>query len=139
MKKNLTLSFFALFLLLITIFSCKKKDSEPSPATLNGTWELRHVLGIQVQGADPNYSPGNGNIFVFTNGNFKSYTNSKPLDSGTYTIQKEDLAINNNKANYSILLNNKTKFYIKIAKRTLIVFDGVIAADGYEATYEKQN
>lgn len=138
MKKNLTLSLLSL-ILLITIFGCKKKDSAESPVTLNGSWELRNVLGLQVQGADPNYTPGNGNIFVFSEGNFKKYANGKLVDSGSYTIQKEEVKINNNASNYSMLLNNKTKLYLKIADRTLVIFDGVIAADGYEATYERQN
>lgn len=122
-------------LMLISLISCKKKSDESS---LNGSWELRRVDGIQIAGADPNFKSGEGNILKFSERNFEWYQANKLSASGTFTIQPEVIQINNSKSNYSILFNNnKDKIYINLSGKKLIVFLGVIAADGTESHYEK--
>lgn len=140
MKKNLTL--FLLLLSATVLFSCKKNESIPAESTLNGSWELRSVLGIQVPGVSPNYQPGNGNVYVFNNGNYTIYMQGKIVDSGTYTIEKDIKPINNNTSTHSITLVSKMnsrndKLYLKLGENSLVIFDGVIAADGIEGTYER--
>jgi hypothetical protein len=138
MKKYLMLS---VSLVLFCALSSCKKDTVSSATTLNGSWELRYVVGIQVANADPNFKPGNGNIYTFDNGKYQIYQQSKVVDSGTYVIQKDERQINNNTSTHSVQITSKVyssrNLYIKLSASTLIVFDGVIAADGIEATYEK--
>lgn len=129
---RLTLSMIVLF----TIISCEKKAAGPE---LNGTWELRHVAGIQVAGVDPNFKPGNGNYFKFEGQNFEKYSDGKKVKSGTFAVTPEDnVAVNNSKANYSIKFNNEENQYLLLSADKMVVFDGVIAADGTESTFEKQ-
>jgi len=133
MKKILTRSLC--MLLLLSVISCKKKSAE---STLNGTWELRYIEGIQIAGADPNFKAGNGNVLKFSESNYERYADHKLIDSGTFTFQKEEVRINNSKSNFSVLLKNKEKVYINLAGKKLVVFYGQIAADGVENHYEKQ-
>jgi len=129
---RLTLSMMVLF----TIISCEKKATGPE---LDGTWELRHVAGIQVPGVDPNFKPGNGNSFKFDGQNFEKYNDGKKVLSGSFTVTPEkDVPVNNRKANYSIKFNNEKKLYMLLSGNKFILFDGVIAADGTESTFEKQ-
>ncbi|TPD73386.1 lipocalin family protein [Flavobacterium microcysteis] len=123
-------------IVLFTVISCSKKETGPE---LNGTWELRHIAGIQVAGANPNLKAGNGNYFKFDGQNFERYTDGKKTESGSFSITPEDnVAINDKKANYSIKFNNEEKVYILLSDKTLVLFNGIIAADGTEFTYEKQ-
>ncbi|MCV9928593.1 hypothetical protein OIU83_13070 [Flavobacterium sp. LS1R49] len=123
------------FMLLLTIISCQKNSASDE---LNGTWELRHIEGIQVAGVDPNFKAGNGNLFKFEGQNFEKYNDGKKVETGTFTITPEEMPINNRKANYSITFNNKEKTYVSLIENKLILFNGMIAADGTESTYEKK-
>lgn len=136
MKNFLTLSLS--FGLLFFITSCKKKTIEPTEADLNGTWELRYLAGIQVAGMDPNYKPGNGNLLKFNQESYERYDSGKLVDSGKFTIKPDVTTVSSSQTNYSILLKNQTKLYLNLSAKKLIVFDGIIASDGTEATYEKQ-
>lgn len=129
---RLTLSVIMLF----TIISCEKKSGTPD---LNGTWELRHVAGIQVAGVDPNFKPGNGNYFTFDGEKFEKFNDGKKADSGTFVLTpEENVPVNNSKANYSISFNKREKKYVNLSDKKLIIFDGQIAADGTDSTFEKQ-
>lgn len=128
--------FLKLGLLLVLITSaCSDKNQGVS---LDGTWELRHVIGIQVAGVSPDFKPGNGNIYKFKDQTFEKWSDGARISSGTFKLNKEDLPINNNKANYSLLLDDHTKTYIKLSGNELVVFNGQVAADGTESTYERQ-
>lgn len=124
--------------LVFIVLSCKKKSPEPNVNDLEGRWELRHVAGVQIQGAIGDYIPGNGNVLVFNGQTFKQYIASKLVDSGTYSLQKANMMVNTNQANYSISFNNAQK-YVNFSGSQLIVFDGTIAADGTESTYKKMD
>ncbi len=129
---RLSLSLIVLF----TVISCSKKTTGPD---LNGTWELRHIEGIQVAGTDPNFKAGNGNYFKFDGQNFEKYNDGKKTESGSFSITpEENVPVNNKKANYSIKFNNEEKTYILLSDKTMVLFNGIIAADGTEFTYEKQ-
>jgi hypothetical protein len=134
MKNILNLA--ATLVVLLTIMSCEKKSVLEE---LNGSWELRHIEGIQVANVDPNFKPGNGNLLKFEGQKYERYYDGKKEESGTFTITPENTTINNRKANYSITFNNDTeKTYLSLLNNKLILFNGVIAADGTESTYEKQ-
>jgi hypothetical protein len=135
MKKILTLSFS--LLLIFSLISCKKKEQE---SNLQGSWELRRIEGIQVAGVDPNFKSGNGNVLKFNGNNYEWYNENKLQSSGTFTIQPDVRPINNLKSNYSLTLSNdnQIQLYIHLEGKKLVVFLGVIAADGTESHYEKQ-
>jgi hypothetical protein len=125
-----------LTMLFLTIISCQEKSVSDE---LNGTWELRHIEGIQVAQVDPTFKAGNGNLLKFEGQNYERYYEGKKDENGTFTVTPEDTAINNRRANYSFTFNdNKEKIYFSLIKNKLIVFNGIIAADGTESTYEKK-
>lgn len=135
MKLLIKLSFV---LMLTTVFiSCAKKPDATGPG-LDGEWELRHVNGIQVANVNPNFAPGNGNILKFNNGKLEKYSNGKLVDTMSYTIQKDTMKINNTQSSYRIDYANHSKQYFKLDSGKLVIFDGMIAADGTESTYEKK-
>lgn len=122
--------------ILFTFSACKKKSIEKG---INGTWELRHVAGGMLAGVDPNIKKGNGDIYIFNNQNFERYSNGKIIQSGTFVISTESKDINNNHANSAIIFSTSTeKYYTNLSGDKLIIFMGVIAADGVEVTYERQ-
>lgn len=122
-------------LLILCLISCKKKSDE---SDLSGSWELRRIDGIQIASVDPNFKSGSGNILKFNDRNFEWYEENKLKASGTFTIQAEVKDINNTKSNYSILFNTSTdKIYINLTGKKLVIFQGIIAADGTESHYEK--
>lgn len=133
MKRTLQLS-LCLFL-LITALSCKKKSAE---SNLNGTWELRGLIGSQTVNSEPDLRPGNGTLLKFNGQNFEKYATGKLIETGTFTLQPENTTVNNTTANYSILMSTHAKQYLYLSGKTLIVFDGVVAADGTQSTYVKQ-
>lgn len=125
---QLTLS----FLLLVTLVSCKK---EASVASLNGTWELKSTIG-----GYPVTNPSTEKHVLqlrFADQRMEKYDNGKLIESAAYTITAEKKAINENQANYFITTNGDNKQYIKLTKNELVVFEGVIAADGIEMYYTK--
>lgn len=130
-------------IMMIAASACKKDKTTSDQEALNGSWELRSVLGIQVPNVDPNYKAGNGNIFQFKNGAFKRYAAGKAIDSGSYTLRKNEMKINNNTATHQLQVESKVyatnTLNLKLGGDKLVIFDGVIAADGSESTYEKQN
>ncbi|WP_158800317.1 hypothetical protein [Pedobacter sp. L105] len=133
MKRSLTLSL--ILFMFITVMSCKKKSAETN---LNGSWELRYLEGIQVPNVDPNFKAGNGNILKFSDHNFERYENGKLVQTGTFTFQPEKTTVNNTAVNYSIVFANDEKQYLYLSGNKLILFQGVIAADGTASTYVKQ-
>lgn len=129
---KLTLSTIILF----SLISCEKKAEA---SQLNGTWELRHVAGIQVAGVNPDFKAGNGNTYKFEGETFEKYSDGKKVDSGTFVLAPEqDVPVNNTKANYSIIFNKGEKQLANLSGKTLVLFNGIIAADGTESTFEKQ-
>ena len=121
--------------LLLSAVGCKKKSAETN---LNGTWELSSVNGGQVAGVSPNIESGKGNLLKFSGQNYEKYIEGKLVSSGTFSLKKEaEVAVNKNKANYSILFGDE-KLLVNLSAKQLIVFDGVIAADGFESIYKKQ-
>ena len=142
MKNLFTLSFS--LLLLISVFSCKKETNE---STIEGSWELRRVDGGNIGGLKSDYEPGNGNILKFSGAKYERYASGKLVDQGTFTLERENIKINNSASNFNITYSRTnqityssptSKESINLSKKSLVVFIGAIAADGYESHYVKQ-
>lgn len=124
-------------LLLVSVISCKKQKGEISAASVEGTWELRHVEGLQVAGMDPNFKAGNGNLLIFKDNILQKFSDGKLVKSTAFTIKPEKVKVNNTTSEASITYDNKDKDYLSVSGNKLILFVGQIAADGVEQTYEK--
>lgn len=98
------------------------------------SWELRSSYGgFRAPVRNPSYQPGNGYIWKFTNTNYQLYSEGQVVSSGGYTMTKDtsvaagrlmDALIINSGQNYN------EKIFIQIAKDTLTMYRGIIAADG---------
>ena len=136
---KLTLS----LLLIVSISSCKK---EVNQSALDGSWELRETNGgYRIAGSESTYPPGNGTIIKFSGSTYEKYTAGKLVDNGTITIQKEKKKVNNDEANFSIsfvslnptLFSAPFKQPMKLSKKSMILFFGEMASDGFENSYVK--
>jgi hypothetical protein len=78
-----------------------------------------------------------GNQFKFNQQNYERYVDGKLIESGTFTLKAVKVKINNNEANFSMLTNTNLQQYIKLSSNDLVIFTGVIAADGFESHYIK--
>lgn len=54
-----------LCLVIFAVAGCDKEAEIVPDTDLFGTWELRHVLGIQIAGTSPDFPAGNGNLVKF--------------------------------------------------------------------------
>ncbi|WP_457288187.1 hypothetical protein [Pedobacter sp. UYP24] len=127
-----------IFLIALTLlFSCKK--GEISPETLNGRWEVRHVLGVQVAGEPSELDKGNGSIIEFSGENYKKIENGVVITKGTFKITNEYGEVDGNRYEKRIIYDDDTdwRVLIKISGNKLIICNGSIASDGTTMTYEK--
>ena len=84
---------FLLIFVAATLFACKKERIVSKGYI--GTFELRARYG-GLAGINEKYDPGNGNIFQFnTDSTFKSYTDRKLTNQGTFSIRKDSRTTNN--------------------------------------------
>jgi len=131
------LKIFSVIMIICTLFACKKGNDD-NEDNISGRWEFRGTVGGFIPIINQKNKPGNGNILKFEGNNYEFITDGKVTKSGTYTIMKESKAINNTSANaYLIFDGNKEKTYINLSRKKLILFFGIIAADGVETTYER--
>ncbi len=131
-------NYFKLSLSVCVVAILASCGNKTATAPLEGTWEITHVAGIQVADVDPNFKKGNGNVLTFSGDHFEKFTDGTKVDSGTFSLKPESEAINNSKSNYALSLNEGEKVSVLLSDKKLILFNGVIAADGTEVTYEKQ-
>lgn len=126
-----------LFLLLLSAgilaTSCKKNRDG---SALQGSWELRTTVGGMLP--DQTYPPGNGNRIKFTDTAYEMYEKGALTKAGKYSISPESKKINNDTADYKLVLDGTTTYYLKVSGNKIVIFIGVIAADGVEMTYQKE-
>ncbi|MDB5231107.1 MAG: hypothetical protein JWN76_1912 [Chitinophagaceae bacterium] len=137
MKYSILLS-----LLLFSLFSfesCGKKQKAVSatvtPGILRGVWELRHINGGFRAPGD--FAPGNGYVYEFSDSAFKHFEQQKVNDQGSYSIMKDTFYDRVTIMDRIMFSNHNDKQFIKIKDTRLILYYGMIAADGTEETYEK--
>lgn len=76
----------------MVLISCKKQVGSPF-INITGTWQLR----VQSNGwlGTQTYPKGNGNIYVFTAGQYQLYSGGNLIRHGTYTLTKKTSLLQN--------------------------------------------
>lgn len=135
-------SFLLLICIGVTISfagSCKKSGGNATPS-LPGAWELRYQQGgYTLNTQTGNFPPGNGNIYKFTETTYSYYSEGQIRDSGQYLIKKDTLSPFNKKMDKLTFIssNNIRSVFFEFSNNDLIIYNGIIAADGTIATYSK--
>lgn len=133
MKKNFSL---VVLFSLVFIFGCNKSNTSLS---IQGTWELRHSEGgYGPPNRNPDFAPGNGNIWKFTSNTYQYYINGELSGTGSFTTTK-DVAIATGRKMDALILNgnNEDQLFFEIKNNILTMYRGIIAADGTVQTYER--
>src|SRR5690606_33039214 len=108
------------------LFACGKDKIQPE--SLVGTWELRHVLGVQIANAPSDFEKGNGNIIEFSSHDYKRIKDGGVVAEGTYKIVEESAEIDGVKYKNRIIFDNDDgKVFIKLAQNELFISTGSIA------------
>jgi len=141
--KNLKL----LLITLVTLFvSCGKEDRdllEVDSASIEGRWELRHVLGVQIADAPSDFEAGNGIIMEFDGQRYHQIANEAPHIEGTYeVVEVEPIEIDGTEYKRKIIFTSESEHrtsdqYVKILGNKLMLSTGSRAHDGSTATYDK--
>ena len=123
--------------LIIAVSACKKENRLESK--LEGTWELRHLIGFVPPDRKGDRPPGNGDIYTFKGNNFERLMGGIIIDSGTFLVLN-DISNYNEKLEFKIVFDggkydNTIPFQLVSGK--LILHFGALASDGAIATYAK--
>ncbi|MEO6229225.1 MAG: hypothetical protein ABJB11_17925 [Ferruginibacter sp.] len=148
--KYITLVTIVVFMLV----SCKKENNNSTKSrvvssgytvkdsgSINGHWELRILYGCQTPNCNPNFAPGNGNTWKFIDSAFKHTVNSESpkytaSDSGYFSLGRDTCQATGRLMDFfSIRDVPNLNIYFEITKDTLILYQGVIAADGVIEKY----
>src|SRR5882757_7853115 len=117
--------------------SCKKSGGNATPS-LPGAWELRYQQGgYTLNTQTGNFPPGNGNIYKFTETGYRYYSAGRILDSGQYRITKDTISpFQKNMDKLTFTSSNTTRsVFFEFSNNNLVIYNGIIAADGTIATY----
>jgi len=126
-----------LILVLSTLFfGCEKEKTQPE--SLVGTWELRHVLGVQIADAPSHFEKGNGSIIEFSTHEYQRIEDGTVVSEGTYEIVEESAEIDGTKFENRIIFDgDDRKVFIKLSGDELLISYGSTSHDGSTNTYEK--
>jgi hypothetical protein len=122
--------------------SCNKSGKSTHVAEIIGTWELRSAQSGMVPGS--NYTPGNGNRLVFTDTEYRLYTNNQLTKTGVYSIDEISPALEGEcldtslpRITYDHSSSDTRRFEFK-SDDTVIFYDGCAALDyGTYAEYKR--
>ncbi len=138
------LPLFMLCFLLNFLSACSKdndtsSNSNQGPVALQNTWELRSIYGgYSVPGTSPSTSPGNKNIWKFSDTTYQQYANGVLYVSGKYTVTKDTSPATGQLMDALILDKNSTqKRFFAFSNDTLVMYRGLVAADGTIEKYVK--
>jgi hypothetical protein len=132
---------------IISLFlGCKKDKTTTDLTSLNGSWEYRGIACFCAfpGGTPPNSKAGNGDIYIYADGNYKHMQNGTVVKNGTYAIIPDVLNGQSvNRITYdgvAVTTASGTPFF-KITDGTKLTFFGTgsLANDsGVELYYERQ-
>ncbi|WP_290797985.1 hypothetical protein [Flavihumibacter sp. UBA7668] len=137
--------FFHSIIITITLAacsSCNKSGKSTQVDKIIGTWELRSAQSGMVPGS--NYSPGNGNRLVFTETEYRLYSNNQLTKTGMYYIDEisparegECLDTSLPRITYDQTSSDTRRFEFK-SDDTVIFYGGCAALDyGTYAEYKR--
>jgi hypothetical protein len=130
---------------IIVFFGSCKKDRTMSISII-GTWELRQAQNGMIPTID--YSPGNGNILIFSESGYEKYTNGNLIKSGHYTLVRDvsaeavvGLVIPSGQFTNRIIFDTdfaSSKTFIEVSNNRLTLLSGFFPLDsGSNTSYER--
>lgn len=124
-------------ILLLSFIACEKAENFEN--NIDGTWELRHVKGIQIAGMSPDFPPGNGYILKIDGNTYQRFHKGAAVSSGTFAVIKTELEIDGIKFPFKLDFDqaNDIDVFAKMSGKKLILSIGSIASDGTTSTYER--
>lgn len=131
-------SFLALLAVVVTITGCKK-DSDKTPSTVYGKWELQSSFGNFT--GSQTYPRGNGNTYEFTTATYvrtSHYGDSTYQMSGPYRIFESDYCMQASKQQFiEFDSTGSLPFAFKFSGSTITISTPECLADGGTATYRR--
>jgi hypothetical protein len=130
---------------IIVFFGSCKKDRTMSISII-GTWELRQTQNGMIPTID--YSPGNGNILIFSESGYEKYTNGNLIKSGHYALVRDvsaeavvGLVIPSGQFTNRIIFDTdlaSSKTFIEVSNNRLTLLSGFFPLDGgSNVSYER--
>ena len=135
--KNLFILCIAAALTIST--GCDKES--PDFSGLQGTWELRHILGVQIAGAPSDFPPGNGHLVKFIGDTFEMHEQGKLMLSSAFNVKRDELEIDGERYSFKFVYQDsghEKAWHVKVSGNKLLMSLGSTASDGVTVTYEKQ-
>ena len=123
--------------LIIAVSACKKENRLESK--LEGTWELRHLIGFVPPDRKGDRPPGNGDIYTFKGNNFERLMGGIIIDSGTFLVLN-DISNYNEKLQFKLVLDGDkydSSIPFKMTGEKLVLHFGALASDGAIETYAR--
>jgi hypothetical protein len=135
-----TLSLLFTFFLIASV-GCHKAEEKTNTnqhhsGSIIGTWELRVLYGAMLANSPGNYYPGNGHRWKFTDSLYEQYADGKLVMSGKYSLTKDTCPATGTYMDaFKLEQNFSYKTFFEFLNDTLVLYNGVIAADGTISKY----
>lgn len=121
-------------------FACSKNDQQAQldGSSLEGTWELRVVLGGMVPANPGTILPGNGDLWKFSAAEYARVYKDSIHQSGKYYVSKgTGTDPNTGRRVDQFMFDQLPAESFELARDTLRLYYGAIAADGVILQYVK--
>jgi hypothetical protein len=133
----LLLSFFFLAFVGCNKVKQQTNTSQHHSGSIIGIWELRVLHGGMLASPHGNYyPPGNGHRWKFTDSLYEQYADGKLVMSGKYSLSKDTCPATGTYMDaFKLEQNSSYKTFFEFSSDTLVLYNGVIAADGTISKY----
>jgi hypothetical protein len=126
----------------IIIIGCDKADQKKNPkkkatSSIVGSWELRVLHGGMIPRPEgPNYPPGNGDKWKFTDSLYEHYEKGQLASHGKYSLIKDTCPATGTYMDAFVVQEDYPhRIFFEFSKDTLVMYNGIIAADGTITKY----